>query len=105
MCRYKSEGDPNGRSDCDSLREQNRLVHDINEKLREEIRKLRDERRWVSVGERLPEGDEEWVDIAGEWGDCVGWYDTVEWHNVLDDPCPGEVTHWKKRTPGPEGDG
>jgi hypothetical protein len=72
--------------------------------LRDEIARLREERRWVPVGERLPDGDEEWVDIAGEWGDCVGWYDTVEWHNVLDDPCPGEVTHWKKRTPGPEGE-
>ena len=60
------------------------------------------ERRWIPVGERLPDG-EEWVDIAGEWGDCVGWYDTVEWHNFLDDPFPGEVTHWKNRTPGPEG--
>ena len=67
-----------------------------------EIARLREERRWVPVGERLPDGDEEWVDIAGAWGDCVGWWDTVEWHNVLDDPCPGEVTHWKKRTSGPE---
>jgi hypothetical protein len=49
MCRYKSEGDPKGRSDCDSLREQNRLVHEMNENLREEIRKLREERRWVPV--------------------------------------------------------
>jgi hypothetical protein len=68
------------------------------------MEELVEERRWISVGERLPDGDEEWVDIAGEWGDCVGWHDTVEWHNVLDDPCPGEVTHWKKRTPGPEGE-
>ena len=102
MCRYKSEGDPNGLSDCDSLRRENDMNHDLIRDLREEIRVLREERRWIPVGERLPEGDEEWVDIAGEWGDCVGWYDTVEWHNVLDDPCPGEVTHWKKRTPGPE---
>jgi hypothetical protein len=66
-----------------------------------EIVRLREERRWVSVGERLPE-DEEWVDVAGEWGDFVGWYDSVKWHNLFDDD-PGEVTHWKKRTPGPEG--
>ena len=45
MCRYKSEGDPNGRSDCDSLRDDNEIVHGINEKLREEIRKLRKERQ------------------------------------------------------------
>ena len=47
MCRYKSEGDPKGRSDCDSLRDDNELVHRMNEKLREEIRKLREERRCV----------------------------------------------------------
>ena len=105
MCRYKSEGDPNGLSDCDSLRRQNEMNHDLIRDLREEIRVLREERRWVPVGERLPDGDEEWVDIAGEWGDCVGWYDTVEWHNVLDDPCPGEVKHWRKRGPGPEANG
>jgi hypothetical protein len=67
-----------------------------------EIRKLREDRRWVPVGERLPE-DEEWVDIAGDWGDFVGWYDSVKWHNLFDDD-PGEVTHWRKRPPGPEGD-
>ena len=105
MCRYKSEGDPKGLSDCDSLRRENDMNHDLIRQLREEIRVLREERRWIPVGERLPDGDEEWVDIAGEWGDCVGWYDTVEWHNVLDDPCPGEVTHWRKRSPGPEANG
>jgi hypothetical protein len=68
------------------------------------LEELVEERRWISVGERLPK-DEVWVDIAGEWGDCVGWYDTVGWHNLFDDPIPGAVTHWRKRTPGPEGDG
>jgi hypothetical protein len=67
------------------------------------LEELVEERRWVSVGERLPE-DEEWVDVAGDWGDFVGWYDSVKWHNLFDDPIPGEVTHWKKRTLGPEGD-
>jgi hypothetical protein len=65
------------------------------------LAELVEERRWVPVGKRLPE-DEEWVDVAGDWGDFVGWYDSVGWHNLLDDPIPGEVTHWKKRTPGPE---
>jgi hypothetical protein len=69
----------------------------------EEIDRLREERRWVPVGERLPD-DEEWVDIAGDWGDFVGWYDS-KWHNLFDDDPGGEVTHWKKRPPGPEGDG
>jgi hypothetical protein len=68
----------------------------------DEIARLREERRWISVGERLPT-DEEWVDVAGDWGDFVGWYDS-KWHNLFDDD-PGEVTHWRKRPPGPEGDG
>ncbi len=73
-------------------------------KLRAEIARLREERRWVPVGERLP-GDEEWVDVAGRWGDCLGWHDGEEWRNVEEDPFPSEVTHWRKRGPGPEGDG
>ncbi|MEI8369778.1 MAG: hypothetical protein WCJ31_15190 [Planctomycetia bacterium] len=63
---------------------------------------LIEERRWVPVGERLPE-DEEWVDVAGEWGDFIGWHDGEQWTNCDEDQLPG-VTHWRKRTPGPEGD-
>ena len=101
MCRYKSEGDPNGLSDCDSLRRQNEMNHDLIRKLREEIRVLREERRWVPVGERLPQG-EEWVDVAGLWGDSVGWHEPSGWRNVdvLAKTIP--VTHWRKRGPGPE---
>jgi hypothetical protein len=47
MCRYKSEGDPKGRSDCDSLRDENLRVHEMNQKLHQEICKLREERRWI----------------------------------------------------------
>ena len=72
-----------------------------NDELKAEIARLRDERRWVPVGERLP-GDEEWVDVAGRWGDCLGWHDGEEWRNVEEDPFPSEVTHWRKRGPGPE---
>ena len=65
---------------------------------------LVEERLWIPVGERLPP-DEVWVDVAGRWGDCLGWHDGEEWRNVDDDPCPGEVTHWRKRGPGPEANG
>ena len=102
MCRYKSEGDPKGLSDCDSLRRENEMNDDLIRKLREEIRVLREERRWVPVGERLPDGDE-WVDTAGPWGECVGWHDEKGWHDIDEDEhCPSEVTHWRKRGPGPE---
>ena len=69
-----------------------------------EIARLREERRWISVGERLPDG-EEWVDVAGLWGDSVGWHDGEEWRNVEEDQFPSEVTHWRKRGPGPEANG
>jgi hypothetical protein len=57
MCRYKSEGDPKGRSDCDSLREENWRVHEMNQKLHKEIRELRKERRIVAWGVQFPNGD------------------------------------------------
>ena len=63
---------------------------------------LVEERRWVPVGERLPEG-EEWVEMAGPWGECIGWHDDKGWHDIdEDEPCPPEVTHWRKRGPGLE---
>ena len=105
MCRYKSEGDPKGLSDCDSLRRENDINHDLIRTLREEIRVLREERRWIPVGERLPEGDE-WVEMAGPWGECIGWHDDKGWHDIdEDEPCPSEVMHWRKRGPGPEANG
>jgi hypothetical protein len=73
-----------------------------NDELRAEIARLREERRWVSVGERLPE-DEEWVDVSGKWGDFIGWHDGEQWTNCDEDQLPN-VTHWRKRTPGPEGE-
>ena len=45
MCRYKSEGDSSGLNDCDSLRRQNEMNHDLIRKLRAEIARLREERR------------------------------------------------------------
>ena len=63
---------------------------------------LVEERRWVPVGERLPP-DEELSDVAGRWGECIGWHNEKGWHDIdEDEPCPSEVTHWRKRTPGPE---
>ena len=67
----------------------------------DEITRLREERRWIPVGERVPE-DEEWVDIAGKWGETIGYYDGENWLNT-DSETSDEVTHWRKRTPGPEG--
>jgi len=70
----------------------------------DEIARLREERRWVPVGERLPES-EEWVELAGPWGETIGWWDGETWLEASDETFDSLVTHWRKRTPGPEGDG
>ena len=63
------------------------------------------ERRWIPVGERLPEG-EEWVDIAGLWGVSIGWHEPYGWHDMDDDHLfLDDVTHWRKPGPGPEANG
>jgi hypothetical protein len=67
------------------------------------LEELVEERRWVPVGERLPT-DGQLLDVAGLWGDSVGWYENCEFHSV-EDNFESDVTHWRKRTPGPEGDG
>ena len=75
------------------------------ESLEADNARLREERRWVPVGERLPEG-EEWVDVAGLWGDSVGWHEPSGWHDIEDDHLfLDDVTHWRKRGPGPEANG
>jgi hypothetical protein len=74
------------------------------ESLEAENKRLREERRWVPVGERLPE-DDEWVEMAGTWGENVGYFDGDQWLNTESETVEYLVTHWRKRTPGPEGDG
>ena len=83
------------------------LLDDTVDLIREaaaEIARLREERRWVPVGERLPV-DEEWVEIAGPWGEHIGYFDGDQWLNTESETVEYLVTHWRKRGPGPEGDG
>ena len=68
------------------------------------LAELVEERRWISVGERLPE-NQEWVEIAGTWGENIGYFDDEQWLNTESETVEYLVTHWRKRTPGPEGDG
>ena len=119
MCRYKSEGDPKGLSDCDSLRRENEMNHDLIRQLREEIRALREERRWVPVGERLPElneanhfqftclvrcGKRRVCEMTYEINTCAKqerhrqprW----KWHGMI---AMWDITHWQEMPPGPEG--
>ncbi len=67
------------------------------------LEELVEERRWVPVGEGLPE-DEEWVEMAGTWGENIGYFDGEQWLNTESETVEYLVTHWRKRTPGPEGD-
>ena len=77
---------------------------DMVEIAHDEIDRLREERRWVPVGETLPD-NEEWVEMAGTWGENVGYFDGDQWLSTESETVEYLVTHWRKRTPGPEGDG
>jgi hypothetical protein len=75
-----------------------------------EIARLREERRWVPVGERLPEEGVEvlwWCNSYDEdRGVFVGKRDrsliVLGSHTRFIDP---DFTHWQPLPPGPEGDG
>ena len=104
MGRYQSEGDPNGLSDCDSLRRENDINHDLIRTLREEIRVLREERRWVPVGERLPPDNVAvlcWVDGCGAemvWREKGQWFLSFAGYPISD----STYTHWQPLPTGPE---
>ena len=81
-----------------------------------EIARLRQERRWVPVGERLPEIGTDVLAMGGEgvfqarlilWGESRRWEPLVlDFHGC--GCCGGgrpNVTHWMPLPPGPEGDG
>ena len=70
--------------------------------LRAEIAKLREERRWISVGEKLPKPGETVLMLMDDRDPVSGWYENGHFHNAYDTPY---VTHWMPLPPGPEGDG
>ena len=91
---HLTHGDPD---DADSVKASDAVKWAI-----AEIDRLREERRWIPVGERLPDGDK-WVEFAGPWGNTIGWWDGESWTGVSDETFDSMlVTHWRKRTPGPE---
>ena len=65
---------------------------------------LVEERRWIPVGERLPE-DEECVEAAGPWGEDIAWWDGEQWIDFDGETFDEVVTHWRKRGPGPKANG
>ena len=80
---------------------------------RKEIARLREERRWVSVGERLPVGQSDDVLTArGPWEDGaysvgIGWWNGECWmsYNCNSERDMPPVAFWRPLPPGPEGDG
>jgi hypothetical protein len=76
-----------------------------------EIARLREERRWVPVGERLPRGQSEDVLTArGPWEDGgysigIGWWNGEFWMSYGSDRDMPSVAFWQPLPPGPEGDG
>jgi len=79
------------------------------ESLRAEITRLREERRWVSVVERLPDADCWYIaaikhDKSGNTGVFVAefWSDGVFTNCDFEDVT---VTHWMPLPPGPEAAG
>jgi hypothetical protein len=68
----------------------------------DEIARLREERRWVPVGERLPKPGETVLMLMDGSDPVSGWYENGHFHNAYDTPY---VTHWMPLPPGPEGDG
>ncbi len=97
MCIHCEAGE-DGDCQCDEI-----------DRLRAEIALLREERRWVSVGERLPDDlCRVMVMAPGLYGAQVAWLLKGKWHDGIgypDDAIDCRVTHWMPLPPGPEGDG
>lgn len=92
---------------CDVLRPQclrGCTFNDEIETLRAEIARLREERRWVPVGERLPTDNVAvlcWVDGCGAemvWREKGQWFLSFAKYPVSD----LTYTHWQPLPPGPE---
>ena len=96
-------------ANCDCTAKEREQFDEIHE-LQAEIARLREERRWVPVGERLPELDSS---VLVAWGYPEDEEQTVSqaWHyhlglftNLEDMEFHG-VSHWQPLPPGPEANG
>ncbi len=72
-----------------------------------EITRLREERRWVPVGERLPPVQGEDVLTLSFFSDgsplvCIGWHNGIEWMHYIGRGPGLPVSHWHPLPPGPE---
>lgn len=72
-----------------------------------EIARLREERRWIPVGERLPTGQGDDVLTLSFFSDgsplvCLGWHNGREWMQYHGRGPGLSVTHWQPLPPGRE---
>ena len=75
------------------------------ESLEEENKRLREARRWVSVGERLPDDNVAVLCCGEDIGAEMVWREQGKWHLsfVGTQIGPSTYTHWMPLPPGPEG--
>ena len=72
-----------------------------------EIARLREERRWIPVGKRLPPVQCDDVLTLSFFSDgsplvCIGWHNGIEWMHYIGRGPGLPVTHWMPLPPGPE---
>ena len=80
------------------------------ESLEAENKRLREERRWIPVGEQLPTVQGEDVLTLSFFSDgspliCIGWHNTREWMHYTGRGPGLPVSHWQPLPPGPEAAG
>jgi hypothetical protein len=63
------------------------------------LQELADERRWIPVGERLPEPATTVLMLIDGVHPVSGWYENGHFHNAYD---ATNVTHWQPLPGGPE---
>lgn len=88
--------------DCSTMR---KAAVDLIEELAAENARLLEERRWIPVGERLPEGGafEVLVMIAGAEKPISLYTNGVDFYEFNgSEVIPYSVTHWKPMPKGPE---
>lgn len=79
------------------------------EELEVELKRLREERSWISVKERQPEKAGRYL-VYAEWGRDIGLFMSGQWYilggnfsgNV--EWCKAAVTHWMPLPEPPEGE-
>jgi hypothetical protein len=87
------------------IRERNEVIAE-NEKLRDEIERLQEERRWIPVSERLPEVKGRYIcSIMYKEEPKKIWVEQRYWDGYGWDMYTSIVTHWMPLPEPPESEG